>query len=453
MPLTRTPLLSETVRKLLARRAYVNAYNILNRLHPADVAGILADLPEHLRREAFKTLQKRNLTLASAALSELGPERGASILSEMSPQEISELLQELDPDDAAPFLARLPLEVQEVILGAMRTKEASEVEDLLQYPEETAGRIMSPKVFSLNEETTVGDAIRKLQDAGDLEMVFYIYVVDDRGKLSGVLSLRQLLLKRPETRLKDIMETDVIRVTADTDQEEVAQLVASYNLLAVPVVDQQNNLVGVITVDDVIDVIKDEATEDIFRLAGLDTDERVFNTPRTSVWKRFPWLVVNLATAFLAAVVVSHFEGAIAQFAVLAVFMPIVPSMGGNAGNQALTVMVRGIALGELTWANSRKALLKEILVGAVNGLATGLLAGLVAFFWKASPWLGAALALAMVGNLVVAAVAGTLVPLFLRRMKIDPALASSVFVTTATDVAGFLLFLGLGAAFLARFQ
>jgi magnesium transporter len=453
MPLTRTPLLSETVRKLLARGANVNAFNILNRLHAADVSGILGDLPGELRREAFKTLHQRNLTLASEALSELGPERGAPLLADMSSQEISVLLQELDPDDAAAFVSELPQELQEAILGAMRTKEAAEVEDLLQYPEETAGRIMSPKVFSLPEETTVGDAIRKLQDAGDVEMVFYIYVVDDRGKLSGVVSLRQLLLKRPETKLKDIMVTDVIRVTTDTDQEDVAQLVASYNLLAVPVVDPQNNLVGFITVDDVIDVIKDEATEDIFRLAGVDTDERVFNPTRTSVAKRIPWLVVNLATAFLAALVVSQFEGAIAQFAVLAVFMPIVPSMGGNAGNQALTVMVRGIALGELSWANSRKALLKEVLVGAVNGLATGLLAGLVAFWWKSNPWLGAVLALAMLGNLVVAAVAGTLIPLVLRRMKIDPALASSVFVTTATDVAGFLLFLGLGAAFLARFQ
>jgi magnesium transporter len=450
MPLTRTPLLAETVRKLVARGGYVNAYKILSRLHPADIAGILSELPEHLRRDAFNTLYKRDLTLASQALSELGPERGTEILSEMSAQEISEVLQELDPDDAASFVSWLPQEVQEVILGAMRAKEASEVEDLLQYPEETAGRIMSPKVFSLHESTTVGDAIRRLQDAGDLEMVFYIYVVDDRQNLVGVLSLRQLLLKRPETPLKDIMETDVIRVTTDTDQEEVAQLVASYNILAVPVVDHQNNLVGVVTVDDVIDVIKDEATEDIYRLAGLDTDERVFTPTRTSVARRVPWLVVNLVTAFLAAFVVSRFESVIARFAVLAVFMPIVPSMGGNAGNQTLTVMVRGIALGELSWANSRKALLKEILVGVANGVLIGVLVGVLAYAWKGSPVLGAVLTLAMVGNLLVAAIMGTLIPLVLRRMNVDPALASSVFVTTATDVAGFLLFLGLGAVFFA---
>ena len=452
MPLTRTPLLAETVRKLGARGAYVNAYKILNRLHPSDIAAILGDLSEHLRRDTFKTLYRRDLTLASEALSELGPERGALILSDMSSQEISLIFQELDPDDAADFVADLPDELQEAILGAMCEKEAAEVEDLLQYPEQTAGRIMSPKVFSLEEDSTVEQAIRELQDAGDLEMVFYIYVVDDHGNLVGVLSLRQLLLKRPEIPLKDIMETDVIRVTTDTDQEEVSQLVASYNILAIPVVDTQNKLVGVITVDDVIDVIKEEATEDMYRLAGLDVEERVFTPPRTSIRKRVPWLVLNLGTAFLAALVVAQFEGTIAQFATLAVFMPVVPLLAGNAGNQTLTVMVRGIALGELSWANSRKALVKEFVIGIANGIVLGALVGLVAFLWKGDPIIGAVLSLAMLGTLLVAAVTGTLVPLFLRWLKVDPALASSVFVTTATDVTGFLLFLGLGALALARF-
>jgi len=452
MPLTRTPLLAETVRKLVTRGAYVNAYKILNRLHPSDIADILGDLSEQLRRELFKTLYQRDLSLASEALSELGPERGAVILAEMSTQQISLILQELDPDDAADFVADLPQELQEEILGAMRTKEASEVEDLLQYPEQTAGRIMSPKVFSLEEKTTVQEAIAALQDAGDLEMVFYIYVVDDHGNLVGVLSLRQLLLKRPETPIEDFMETNVIRVTTDADQEDVSRLVASYNVLAIPVVDAQNKLVGVITVDDVIDVIKEEATEDMYRLAGLDTEERVFTRPRTSVSKRIPWLVLNLATAFLTALVVAQFEETIARFAVLAVFMPVVPLLGGNAGNQTLTVMVRGIALGELSWANSRKALLKEVLVGVTNGIVIGILVGIVAFLWKGDPILGAVLSLAMLGTLLVAAVTGTLIPLFLRWLKVDPALASSVFVTTATDVAGFVLFLGLAATFLGRF-
>ena len=453
MPLTRTSLLAETVRKLVARGAYVNAYKILNRLHPSDIAEILGELSEHLRRELFKTLYQRDLSLASEALSELGPERGAVMLAEMSAQEISVLLQELDPDDAADFVADLPDELQEEILGAMRTKEAAEVEDLLRYPDQTAGRIMSPKVFYLEAQTTVQEAIEKLQEeAGDLEMVFYIYVVDDHRNLVGVLSLRQLLLKRPETPLEDIMETNVIRVTTDTDQEDVSRLVASYNVLAIPVVDDQNKLVGVITVDDVIDVIKEEATEDMYRLAGLDSEERVFTRPRTSVGKRIPWLVLNLATAFLTALVVAQFEPTLARFAVLAVFMPVVPLLGGNAGNQTLTVMVRGIALGELSWANSRKALFKEVLVGVTNGIVIGILVGVVAYLWKGDPILGAVLSLAMLGTLLVAAVTGTLIPLFLRWMKVDPALASSVFVTTATDVAGFVLFLGLGSTLLGRF-
>ena len=451
MPLTKTPLLAETVRKLVGRGATPNAYNILSKLHPSDIAELLGELHENSRKVTFELLVQRDLSLASEALSELGVDRGAELLLDMSPEEISKLLQELDPDDAAEFVGYLPAESREEILGAMRQKDAAEVQDLLQYPEQTAGRIMNPNVFSLHEDTTVGEAITRLQTMGEVEMAFYIYVVDDRNHLVGVLSLRQLLLKRPERRLKDIMVPTVISVRTDTDQEDVARLVDSYNILAMPVVDEENKLVGLITVDDIIDVIKEEATEDIYRLAGLDAHERVFSSPGTSVRMRIPWLGLNLATAFLAALVVSLFEDTIQKFAVLAVFMPIVPLLGGNAGTQTLTVMVRGIALGELSWSNSRKALVKEMLVGLINGIVIGALVALVAFFWKGSPVLGFVIGLAMVGNLLVAAVMGTLVPLALRALKVDPALASSVFVTTATDVFGFLFFLGLGARFLGR--
>ena len=452
MSVTKTPLLAETVRKLVGRGATPNAYNILSKLHPADIAELLGELQENYRKPTFELLVQKNSSLASEALSELGVDRGAELLLDMSAEEISRLLQELDPDDAAEFVGDLPTELQEEILGAMRHKDAAEVQDLLRYPEETAGRIMNPKVFSLHEDMTVGEAITRLQNSDEVEMVFYIYIVDDRNHLVGVLSLRQLLLKRPERRLKDIMVTKVISARTDTDQEEVARSVDSYNILAIPVVDEENKLVGVITVDDVIDVIKEEATEDIYRLAGLDVHERVFSPPRTSVRMRIPWLTLNLATAFMAAFVVSLFEGTIQQFAVLAVFMPVVPLLGGNAGTQTLTVMVRGIALGELSWSNSKRAFFKEILVGVVNGIAMGVLVALIVFLWKGSPALGLVLGLAMVGNLLVAAVMGTIVPLALRWLKVDPALASSVFVTTATDVCGLLLFLGLGAYFLGRF-
>jgi magnesium transporter len=238
-------------------------------------------------------------------------------------------------------------------------------------------------------------------------------------------------------------------VQADMDQEEVAREVASYNLLAIPVVDKENKLVGVITVDDVIDVIKDEATEDIYRLAGVAADERVFTPPGVSLRRRLPWLLVNLVTAFFAASVVRWFQGTITEVVALAVFMPIVAGMGGNAATQTLTVIVRGIALGELTWANTRKALFKEGLVGLGNGLLLGLVASVGAWALHGDPILGLILGLAMVINLFVAATTGTLIPLALRALKVDPALASSVFITTLTDVFGFFSFLGLATVFL----
>jgi magnesium transporter len=330
----------------------------------------------------------------------------------------------------------------------MRPKESGVVENLLEYDEQTAGRIMNPHVFALNEDMTVGEAITELQNNRDVEMVFYLYVVDDRKHLVGVVSLRRLLLVSPETPLKRIMTADLISVRVDMDQEEVARQVAAYNLLAIPVVDEENKLVGIITVDDVIDVLKDEATEDIYRLAGVSGDERAFTPPGESLRKRLPWLGINLATAFLAASVVAIFEPQIALLPALAIFMPIVAGMGGNAGTQTLTVIVRGIALGELTWSNSRKALLKEVVVGLGNGIALGIVAALIVWAVRGNFLLGAVLGMAMIINMFVAAAAGTLVPLGLRAANIDPALASSVFITTMTDVFGFFSFLGLAAVF-----
>jgi magnesium transporter len=244
------------------------------------------------------------------------------------------------------------------------------------------------------------------------------------------------------------MTADLIGARVDMDQEEVARLVAAYNLLAIPVVDEENKLVGIITVDDVIDVIKDEATEDIYRLAGVSGDERAFTPARESLRKRLPWLAVNLATAFVAAAVVYQFTPTIGALPLIAALMPIVAGMGGNAGTQTLTVIVRGIALGELTWSNARKALLKEVLVGVGNGVALGGVASLLVWLTLGNPMLGVVLGMAMIINMFVAALAGTLVPLGLRAANVDPALASSVFITTMTDVFGFLSYLGLATVF-----
>src|SRR5215212_1644223 len=429
----RIDVVLDSVKRLLRIGATANLLNLLQKQHPADLAQVFGSLPDRERHASFTLLVERNSKLAMEALSELGPEAGAALPS----------------DDAAAIIDNLPEDLSASVLDLMRRKESASVENLLEYPEQTAGRIMNPNVFALSEELTVGEAITELQSARDVEMVFYLYVIDARRHLVGVVSLRRLLLVPPGTPLKRIMTTDLISARVDTDQEEVARQVASYNLLAIPVVDEENKLAGVITVDDVIDVIKDEATEDVYRLAGVTGDDRVFTRPSESLRKRLPWLQVNLVTAFIAASVVALFEDAIGRWSALAVFMPVVAGMGGNAATQTLTVIVRGIALGELTWANTRKALLKEATVGIANGVGCGVVAAVVVGVCKGSPALGAIIGAAMVSNRFVAATAGTLIPLALRAMKIDPALASSVFITTLTDVFGFLSFLGLGTLFI----
>jgi len=445
----RIDLVLDSVKRLLRIGASANLLNLLQKQHPADLAQIFSELPDKERDTAFSLLAERNGRLAMEAISELGPESGAALLATRSADEIARLAQEIPSDDAAALIDYLPEELSAAVLDLMRPKESGVVENLLEYDEQTAGRIMNPHVFALSEDLTVGEAITELQTNRDVEMVFYLYVVDERRHLVGVVSLRRLLLVSPETPLKRIMTADLISARVDMDQEEVARQVASYNLLAIPVVDEENKLAGVITVDDVIDVIKDEATEDIYRLAGVSGDERVFTPASETFRKRLPTLAIQLVTTFAAAAVVAFFEPTIAKVTALAVFMPIVAGMGATAATQTLTVMVRGLALGELTWSSARKALLKEVSVGVGNGILLGVVAAIVAWAAKGDPVLGVLLGFAMIINLFVAAAAGTLVPLGLRAANLDPALASSVVVTTMTDVVGFGTFLGLATVFL----
>ena len=448
-PPRRIDLVLDSVKRLLRIGATANLLNLLQKQHPADLAQIFGNLLDTERQAVFSVLVERNPRLAMETVSEMGPEPAGQLLATRSAEDIAKLLQEIPSDDAAALIDYLPEELASQVLELMRPKESGQVESLLEYGEQTAGRIMNPSVFALSEDLTVGESITALQSARDVEMVFYLYVIDLRKHLVGVTSLRRLLLVSPETPLKRIMTPELISVRVDTDQEEVARQVASYNLLAVPVVDEENKLVVVITVDDVIDVIKDEATEDLYRLAGVSGDERVATPPFEALRKRLPWLAVNLVTAFLAVSVVALFEGTIQQVTALAVFMPVVAGMGGNAGMQTLTVIVRGLALGELSWGNARKALFKEATIGLGNGLVLGLGAAGVAWATRFDPMLGLLLGMAMVCNMFVAAVAGTLVPLGLKAMRVDPALASSVFITTFTDVVGFASFLGFATIFL----
>jgi magnesium transporter len=448
-PLRRIDVVLDSVKRLQRIGASANLINLLQKQHPADLAELFSELPPKDCRGTLNLLLDHNPRLAMEALIEYGPEPGAGLLADHPPESIALWLRELESDDAAALIDQLPDQISDAVLEQMRPQELGDVENLLEYADETAGRIMNPTVFALSDDLTAGAAIQALQGSREVEMVFYLYVVDERRHLVGVVSLRRLLLVAPETPLRRIMTTDLISARVDTDQEEVAQHVANYNLLAIPVVDEENKLVGIITVDDVIDIIKDEATEDIYRLAGVSGDEHVFSPVRESVRKRLPWLAVNLVTATLAAFVVRAFQATIDQVVVLAVFMTVVASMGGNAATQALTVIVRGIALGELTWGNSRKVIFKEALVGLSNGLALGTVGAGLAWAMSGNLFLGLILGLAMAINLMVAALAATVIPIVLRALKVDPALASAVFITTLTDVFGFFAFLGLATLFL----
>ena len=383
------------------------------------------------------------------AIAELDRDVAVALLVDRPAEQLARLFSEIPPDDAAALIDRFPGDLSASVLELMRQRESDDVQQLLEQDDRTAGRIMNPEVFALAEDLSVGDAIKAFQESRNVEMVFYLYVIDLQGHLVGVVSLRRLLLVSPATTLEEIMTTEPVRTRLDTHQEDVAREVADYNLLAIPVVDDDDKLAGVITVDDVIDVIKDEATEDMLRLAGVPADESVSTSPLEAWRKRLPWLAINLGTAVLAALVVQRFQATIDQVVALAAFMTIVASMGGNAAIQTLTVIVRGIALGELTWANSRRALGKEVAVGTLNGVVFGLAGAGIAWSTAGNLYLGGVLALAMAINLLIAAFAGTLIPMLLRALKADPALASAVFITTLTDVLGFFAFLGLATYFL----
>ena len=366
-------------------------------------------------------------------LSLFSKNRQAQIISEMSSDELVDLLGTLDEDE------------QNEIITNMNTEEVEEVKTLLSYDPESAGGIMATEFISIKETDTVNETINYLRTmAPDSETPYYIYVVDDLDVLKGVVPLRQIIVSTPDTLIKDIMIENIISATVDMDQEEVSHIFEKYGFMAIPVVDHNGEILGIITVDDVMEIMKEEYTEDMFRLAGLDEEEKVAGTVIGAIKSRLPWLLVNLVTATLAAKTVSLFENTIAQIVALATFMPMVAGMGGNAGSQTLTLIIRGIAIGEINYENQADILKKEIAIGIINGLCIGLVVGVLGYFWVGSLAFGFVIGTAMLLNLIVATISGYLVPILLKKVGIDPALASAVFVTTVTDVLGFFLNLGL---------
>jgi len=371
-------------------------------------------------------------------LSLFSKNRQAHIISEMSSDELVDLLGTLDEDE------------QNEIITNMNTEEVEEVKALLSYDPESAGGIMATEFISIKETDTVNETINYLRTmAPDSETPYYIYVVDDLDVLKGVVPLRQIIVSTPDTLIKDIMIENIISAPVDMDQEEVSHIFEKYGFMAIPVVDHNGKILGIITVDDVMEIMKEEYTEDMFRLAGLDEEEKVAGTIIGAIKSRLPWLLVNLVTATLAAKTVSLFENTIAQIVALATFMPMVAGMGGNAGSQTLTLIIRGIAIGEISYENQAGILKKEIAIGIINGLCLGLVVGVLGYFWVGSLVFGFVIGTAMLLNLIVATISGYLVPILLKKVGIDPALASAVFVTTVTDVLGFFFFLGLATIML----
>jgi len=440
--------LTEDVKDLLDTDRTERLAQLLAESHPADVSRALRELPVERQTTVFRLLSGEQ---AGSVLHEMDDQTLLELVRALDEVELSGILEQMPADNAAQVVDELSEEQAEKVLDLMKEEKSEEVQELLEYGEKTAGRIMSPEFVAVHEEMSVAQALDHVRKSASSEHAFYLYVVDDHDHLVGVVPLRRLITADPATPIRLIRHEDVVSVTPETDQEEAARLVAKYNLLAVPVVDGDRRLLGTVTVDDVIDVIQQEATEDIQRFGGAAGDETVLDPPRAVFTKRLVWRFINLATAILAASVIGLFEGSIRSLATLAVFMPIVASMGGIGTTQTATVVVRGIALGDMTASVLLRVLRKEVTLGLTTGAANGVVMAGIAYLWKGQLLLSLILGVALIFNMVVAAVVGTLVPLALKTFRLDPAIASSVIITTFTDVFGFFSFLGL-ATLLMKF-
>lgn len=442
----------------LANRPEMRLDCAVNETTPALLAEYLdlhaADLADQLQRldadEARTLLRQLPPDKAAAALAEVMEDKLPEFLAAFDAAQLAGILQRLPPDDAADLLQALTPAVRRETLSQLPAGSAEGLRALLRYPEDTAGGVMTNRFIALREDMNV-EQVRELLRARAQEErtedIAYLYVTDATHRLVGIVGLRDLVFRRAERAMGDIMNRDVKSVRADADQEELARQFEHYHYLGLPVLDAEGRLVGVVKASDALKVAAREATEDMQLMVGLSGEERALTPWRLSLKRRLPWLYINLATAFLAAFVVGLFEDTIAQWTALAVFLPIVAGQGGNAGMQTLTVIIRDLALGEIKPGDGRRALIKEIILGLLNGLAIGVVVGLIGWWWKNSLTLGLVAGAAMVLNQLAAALSGVLIPLGLKSLRLDPALASSIFLTTVTDVAGFFFFLGLATA------
>lgn len=416
-------------------------------------ARVVAGLDPELAGRAMDLVDTER---AAAIVSEMDPQRAAEVIEQMTAAEAADVLGEMDPDDRVDVLDEVAEERHDELVAGLDAEIQEEVRRLEQYPPDTAGGIMTTEVTSLYEYLSVGDAIETLRRLSEeLEQMFYVYVIDGRGHLVGVLSMRDLILAQPDRILRDLMIPDVRAVPADEDQEAVAELFRRFNYLAMPVVDAKHRLIGLITVDDIVDVLQEETTEDVHKLFGAGAEEKLDSPWFFSFQKRVGWLIVNLGTAFAAASVVAVFSGTIEALPILAVFMPIIAGMGGNASAQAMAVTVRGISVGRVDRRLLRHVLFREFMCGLLTGLTVGIITAAIAFVYSTSTadsgttrafGLGGVVFCSLLINHTLACVTGAGLPVLMKRLGFDPAQSATIFATTVTDMVGFLALLGLAA-------
>ena len=443
-------ILRDTFRRLLRRRATTNIVKLIDKTHPADLALLFRYFNDIEQDEIFSDLKESETT--AEFLSELDESIAIRLLENESPERIAQILEKASSNEQAYLMGLVDEKYANSVIDLLKAEKQEELEEMMAYPEDSAGILMYTDVFTLHEDTKAKDAIYALQDQERAEMVFYLYTLDNDGRLTGVISLRDLVTTPGDTMLKDIMSKQIHVVRPETDQEEVARIVSQYNFLAVPVVDSEERLLGIVTVDDVVDVIREEATEDFLQLVGAGKDREIL---LKSSWEnarmRVPWLFASWIGGILAALIIGVFDDVLKSTIALAAFIPVIMGMGGNIGTQSSTMIVRGLATGRVSLENSVKILFKEIRVGLILGILYGLLLGVVAIFQfiDVSPMLGIVVGLSICISMIIAATIGSLVPLILNRFEIDPAIATGPFVTTAIDILGVAFYFIVAGAFI----
>ena len=445
---TEISILRDTFRRLLRRHAKTNIIKLVDKTHPADMALIFRYFNDLEQDTVFAMMKPSEKTVEF--LNELDEAITIRIVENEAPSRIAAILEDASSNEQAYLMGLVEETYATSVIDLFKVEEQEELEEMMAYPEDSAGILMYTDVFTLHEETRAREAIAALQDQEEAEMVFYLYTIDNEGALTGVISLRDLVTTPSDTRLKDIMTKKVQTVRPETDQEEVARIVSQYNFLAVPVIDSDEKLLGIVTVDNVVDVIREEATEDFLKMVGAGEDREIL---LKSSWEnariRLPWLFASWIGGIIAAYIIGVFDDVLQNTLALAAFIPVIIGMGGNVGTQSSTMIVRGLATGRVGFENSSKILFKEIRVGLILGVLYGILLGLFAIvrFLDISPILGLVVGLSICASMLIAATIGSLVPLILDRFDIDPAVATGPFVTTAIDILGVALYFIIAGA------